>query len=181
MLSNKVQTEASKCALTPPPECFLEIKGKTSEKQPHVLMLSRLHYKSQQQQKQNVEEKKESSRLFSAPTPLPPNICFGRQREGEGGAAGRLATRREKLPIKRCRSQRPHQKHSRVKKAIHEAFPSHILATWLLAARSEGANHHPRTRRTGRGWRGCRVGGRGEVKHLKCLHSITEKPSLSKV
>lgn len=39
VLSNKVQTEASKCALTPSPESFLEMRGQTSEEQPCVLML----------------------------------------------------------------------------------------------------------------------------------------------
>lgn len=95
VLSNKVQTEALKCAPTPSPESFLEMRGETSEEEPCVLMPPSLFpdciTKAGCSRGKTWKEKKKkrSRRLFSAYFFFL-HVCSGRQREGEGGAAGRL-------------------------------------------------------------------------------------------
>lgn len=129
------------------------------------------------------EQERKNRRLFSASSP-PPNICLGRRRQSEGEAAGsgsssNKATRRQKVAVKGCRSQRPPSETL----ARRESQPPgtsqlYVSDMVFLAGGSEGANQYGRTRRTGAvvvGWREVGVGGWRRSK--KCLHRHSGKSS----
>lgn len=128
------------------------------------------------------EKQRKNRRLFSASSP-PPNICLGRRRQSEGEAAGsgssNKATRRQKVAVKGCRSQRPPSETL----ARRESQPPgtsqlYVSDMVFLAGGSEGANQYGRTRRTGAvvvGWR--EVGAGGWRRSKKCLHRHSGKSS----
>lgn len=144
------------------------MRDKTSEERLHVLMPPFVFWMASWSRRHR-HGKKESS-LISQPF----SCLLRKKREGKGkGAAGILRSTVEHSNTEGETSNKKPQiteapsetlAHTLAdKRTIHKAYPSYILATWFLAARSERANHYRRTRRTG-----------GEVKHLKCLHSISK-------
>lgn len=155
-----------------------------------AIPFSRLHYESRLQQRQNVKRKKEKRVVaYFQPFFFFLHVCSGRQREGEGGAAGRLRGAAEQDNTEGETSNKTLQ--------ITEAPPSETLARqesdprgksqlyfsyMVFGCEIRGSQSLPKNKADRGGGGGCsRVGV--EVKHLKCLHSITENPllSLSKV